>query len=87
MSFEQMFDFKFFRLQVAQRGPYVYQERETKIDVTFASNLIRFYFWHRQTFDKERTKAECGQDCSEDDEVDICSAFIFNQPLRKKHCI
>lgn len=58
-------------LQVVQRGPYIYQEHDEKIDVAFIANHhnIAFQMWSKQRFNEELTKQQCGSDCSEGDNV------------------
>ena len=58
-----------FFFQFKERGPYVYQERETKIDVKFSLNTVQFYFWYRQIFDEKTTQALCGKECNKCDMV------------------
>ena len=56
-------------LQVRERGPYVYRETERKQDVRFSYSSVDFYLRRWQQFDVERTKAECGENCTQHDQV------------------
>ena len=47
----------------------MYRETIQRIGVRFVYRYISFYERRQQTFDAEKTRKECGETCSEDDEV------------------